>query len=596
MKNKIAISFLLTAAVSISLHSVSAQDNFVSQNPENVNPVDTISTQPPRTGPCASGCTPTIPTCPPEGQGVVTWRGGGVWLWSTYFPGGMFPMNNYTVRSLVLASDQPAGWYSVYQDPNTWIADSGPHQRNESTFLSVPNGFNPKGKPNPASLTDQNRCHGFAIMRDADNEFPIGPDGHTINPPDIPHIFAGTFYLTPGNNWATVSMFCKLKNIMAGEPGCEGIEDTGINNDANHEDFGQTTLCHETPPPTTGYGGHWGTVQSIGYNLNAVCAIPEAGLQAPDPQPVPEPVLNDNFTGSVLQDDWVATYESDSDLNSIAYHQGIEWISGLEIPNHNPNLAGAGTPFSGQWSADDSNNLFSVNTPGKDRPSMVILESEGPSFIHYVPNDVDEEFYELSWKNYVYTGVFRHRNFNGDGSTAITDPLPRSFGPTVYSEFPYNPTAYALRSTDGGSFILDGINMTPGHYLGFRPGQSGFNDSHKDTGIVPRRGVWYAFKIDARTIPTGVYIRAKIWESNVLDAYVPAGGADPTWADIATEEPNDYQAHIRSNVTSRLGTGVVGMEFTDGRGGMHVDYLRVRPTTDVYPDYDPWNWQPTDWP
>jgi hypothetical protein len=599
MKNKIAISFLLTAAVSISLNSVSAQDNFVSQNPDNVNPVNTVAPPPPTGGPCSSGCTPTIPVCPPEGQGVVEWRGGGAYLWSVYYPAGMWKAANYTVRSLYLEMEQPAGWYNIYQKPKTWVADSGDHQRNESTFLSVPNGFNPKGRPHSSSLTDQNRCHGFAIMRDFDNDFLRDSNGDTIYPPDIPNIFAGTFYLTPGHNWAMVSQFCKLKNIMGARPGCDGIEDTGNNNDPAHEDHTKTTLCNETTPTQGNWGSHWGTVQSIGYDVRegATCALSEANLGVPSGPPVPEPLLDEDFTGNIVGEDWVGTYESDADMDALKYHNNFEWISGLKIPNHNPNIAGVGAPQSGQWSTDRARNLFDNNNQGSERRTLFINESEGPSFIHYLPNDIDEEYFELSWKNYVYTGAFRLRNFDSSGTTAITHSFPSSFGPTVYSEFPYFPMAYSLRSTDGGPFILDGINIGFNQIQGFIPGSTPFatGDNYKDTGVIPQRGVWYAFKIDTRTTLGGVFVRAKIWESNVLGNYVPVGGPEPTWSDIETEEPSDYGAHIFTQASSRHGAGPVGMEYTDGQGGMHVDYLRVRPTNDVYPGFDPFNWHHRDW-
>jgi len=583
-KKELRLALLFSLSISLVGLPAVAQDSFVSQNPEDVS--NSVTPEEPTNPGCVDGCSTTIPECPAEGVGNVEWKGGSAWLWSTYWPAGMWPTNNYSVRSLFLHGE--AGWYNIYRIADSIFADSKDHQRNESAFISVPNGYNPGGKPNSATLSDQNRCYGFAIMRDSDND---GTDA-TDTGSDTDLHFGGTFYLTPGHNWAMVSEFCKLKNLNIGEPGCEGIEDTGINNDPDHEDFGETTRCFEPAPSFGGWGGHWGTLNSLGFSMSpdSICAVPEGGLETPTEEPVPEPRMFDDFTGCAVQDHWVATYQSYNELNSIKYHDqaGFEWISGEVIPNVDFETPGGYQP--GAWSNDDAHTLYTGDADGNERHTMVTWWNEGPSFIHYLPDEFEKNYVDLAWKNYVYTGAFRLRNG--------TSPMPDSFGPTIYSEFPYMPRAYSLRSVNGGSFVLDDINIVDGRTIGFKPGSSGSNDSFKDTNVTPQKGSWYAFKIDARTTFGGVYIRAKIWPSDVLNTLQPqSGDADnPTWADIEADEPPNYQAHIRNFYSDRLGAGTVGMEYTGGSGGMHVDYLRVVPTTDLYPVIpNPYDWDLQGW-
>jgi len=578
IRNSIAIGLAFNLFSFIAL----AQDDFVPDNPENVNPVESGEPE----GCVGAGCGTSIEECPTEGQGVVEWMTpGSAVVWHSIFPSSINFYSNDTIRSLHLTAETP-GWYSIYRIPRSTIADSGSHQRNESTFISVPNGYNPMGRPHETSLTDDNSCHGFAILKDLDNDGLIPPNDAPIN-------FAGTFYLTPGHNWAMLGHFCKLKNMLRDRPGaCEGIEDTGVNNDPDHPGFGESTLCYAEP------GNGNTSSHSVGFNVTGLCAI-RSDLPPPVEEEIPGPEMEDYFRLCTIGPQWVGTSQPESEVAALISTRGAELFSTNEISHFDVNnWTATNQPIPGQWSNGATNYFNDGNIPNTIRRHFgATWGSPDATHVHYLPNNQEEDYFNLRWKNYIYTGVFRFKSGDENEFRADQVPAQDSYGPTFYSEWPYMTRAYAFRSIDGGPMQLSGINIREDMVRGWEPGTNSDDPANLMTDVTPLAGQWYGFKIDVRTTPSGVYARAKVWHSRVYGQQIPLeelGGEEVTWEEIEAEAPAQYQAHMRNIHGTRHGMGTIGFEYDGPGSALAIDFLRVVPTTAEF-DYNPFTWNGDDW-
>jgi len=103
---------------------------------------------------------------------------------------------------------QEEGLYHVY---NSYVAESGASQTNETAYFRITNDANPEGTPVFAN------CNNDWVLPDLDNDGPLPVD--TV-------AYVGTFHLTEGTNSITIYHYCHL--FRAGE-----CTDLHINIDPN---------------------------------------------------------------------------------------------------------------------------------------------------------------------------------------------------------------------------------------------------------------------------------------------------------------------------------------------------------------------------
>ncbi|MCB9866871.1 MAG: hypothetical protein H6816_09600 [Phycisphaerales bacterium] len=115
-----------------------------------------------------------------------------------------------------------------------------------------------------------------------------------------------------------------------------------------------------------------------------------------------------------------------------------------------------------------------------------------------------------AWSGYTYTGRMR-----------LTDPAG-GVGVTFYSDYPNSDHYYRLRSWVGQA----AFHIAP-------HGAEVVLSGDTDSGVVPSRNVWYAFRIEVRNAPTETVIRANVWHDGAPE---PAG-----WQiECADTRPNRY--------------------------------------------------------
>ena len=465
---------------------------------------------------------PVIDVCPPEGISTVTTQGLNSILYNAYGYSADIGRPNYVVGRMVANS---AGWYHIYRIPTTTMADSGNHQRNESAFISIPNGKNPEGKPHPSSGP---QCNGFKIFKDIDNAGP--PSSTTVAPIN----YGGTFYLNKGDNLTSLNHFCKLQNLVGG---CDSEVDRLPTDDPSWSfGHGKTTTCVE---PLTTSDGALPLVNSVLFNATELCAIPVAGMTAPPTVTIPTPsIANGNFGIGTIGSppaDWIGSGENVDSVTSGTYAHEI----GNQLDS---------TKFVLAQDSSDSNN----------RVLHAVPNSNGFYASHYLPNDLHKKWTDLSWRNYIYEGRFKL--LPGSQSS-------RLFGLSVYSEFPYNPRAIGLYFTNTDSSLkLDSINYVFRPFANRPTTDNGgrFYDGpyQNDTGVTPVVGTYYKFKIEvtspiSATRPGRTFAKAKVWKE---------------WQ----SEPVNYQASVGLHPQSGSGSGFVGVLGDEISGqGVYIDDVKV---------------------
>lgn len=467
---------------------------------------------------------PSLGSCPTEGVGKVTFKGFHGTVFNTYDYLSVFGRPGYNIG---VFNASTAGWYHIYRMPTSTMADSGNHQRNETGFLSVPNGMNPGGKPHPMSAP---QCNGWRLLMDIDNANPPLPKTAPPTPNMTPVInYGGTFYLNAGDNIVSLNHFCKLQKIYGG---CDSYVDTIPTDDPSHKNLhGQTTECDFTFSPPVGYPAQ---VNSLGFRSSDICAIPEFSL--PDPSassPLPVPVMNNgDFSAGAIgsePQDWVGVGED-----------------GFQMEYNNYYISSSAAPDKFVIADDGGNKVLHADVNGGFYAS------------HYVPNDIDKNWTDLSWRDYTYSGKFKFLESGVD--------RPRLFGLSVYSEFPYNTRALGLVIRSGDTAKIDVVNYIVRQYN--VPGRTFRAGSDTDTGVIPLTDVYYNFKIEVTTplsiindyaLPGQTVIKAKLWQEG-------------------SAEPSAWQADARVHHQSGSGSGAVGVLGFGVQGkGVYIDDLSVTP-------------------
>lgn len=498
----------LILSISIILFPFSAHSQIQSSLPEDQAPFF-----------IPTGIPAVINECPSSAIGNVTFEGFNDLLFNSFHYAAKWGRPNYNIGVLRATT---AGWYHIYRMPNKIMADSGNHQRNETAFLSIPNGMNLGGKPHSSSGP---HCNGWRLMMDIDNDGPPPYDETAeIN-------YGGTFYLNAGDNIVSYNHFCKMQNMIGG---CDTYEDLVPTDDSSIPLNGYISSCDY---PQTADQISLPNANSIGINIKAICAIPDNSL--PDPSnpsfviptpPVTPNILNGDFTSGALglePSDWVGIGEDGFGMQR----------AGFKIA-----------------SIRDSSKFV----VGDDEGNKVLHAIENGGFFatHYIPNKIDENWTDLSWRNYIYQGKFKFLE---------SASRPRMFGLSVYSEFPYNPRAVALTVNAGGTAKLKVINYVP-EYITHR--DSSFDaGANIDTGVLPSGDSYYHFKISATTPLDGsdgadagqTVVKAKVWVEG-------------------SAEPVDWQASGTINSRSGSGSGAVGVLGQGIQGnGVYIDDLAVTP-------------------
>jgi len=437
--------------------------------PENVPPVSGgVTPAPPDEG-------STLDSCPPEGVGHVTTNLNDSStervIINKYYPTNDFNAWNRPSSAFFEITATTAGWYHLYRAPGHHYSESGDSQRNESFFLSIPNGRNVEGKPADIATN----CHGWVVAKDFDND--------PLDPLRTKHTYLGTFYLNAGPNPAYAHHFCKLHNEMA----CDHLHDTDIAASSS----GYYSRCFEAPL------ADMGTVNSTHIAFTAICALPDSAA-APGNNPIPRPSFSENFTGRTvgsaplgmvsmgIDGDWGSVYVDSNPPSFPAARGSGAFSTGLEF--YSLETGPAAGKFVVAPDPDDSANL-ALRAP----------DNNGYYF-SYLSQHTDDWKMGI-WRDYQYTGRIK-----------LTHSSPTRVGIFVYGAMPYSGEHFSILTRNGGTYqlryYLAQTYSAPGHVM------------RTNSGFFPQVDVWHYFKIEVRTLLDGTEYRAKFWNEGDSE---PAG-------------------------------------------------------------------------
>ena len=178
------------------------------------------------------------------------------------------------------------------------------------------------------------------------------------------------------------------------------------------------------------------------------------------------------------------------------------------------------------------NSLFRVLDLNGNRVLAASQNTESQFSTYEMPRR--EMWKSIYWRNYEYTGRILYSHSSG------------SIGATILADLPESNYHYALKTEESNREF----------HLG--SAQTQFTSGEIRTGVTPRAGIWYRFKIQAVDSPNRTEIRAKVWEDN-------------------TNEPISWQAEAFDASQSRISVGSVGVwGGADSQGEKYYDDLTVQ--------------------